>query len=210
MNSEKNNNQPNPAAGPGPEPGAPPTASPTEGAASAASGAVVPEVPTAEELADLRANAAKAAENWDRYVRAVAELENFRKRAARDKQDAIRYANEALIARLLPVLDNFEMALAAASAANGQADSLKTGVAMIHSQLKAALTEAGLEEVDATGQMFDPNWHEAVSQVESPTVPEGHVVQQLRKGYKFRDRLLRAATVVVAKAPGAQPAATAA
>ncbi len=176
-------------------------AAPTEPAT-----AVVPEVPTAEELADLRANAAKAAENWDRYVRAVADLENFRKRAAREKQDALRYANEALMTRLIPVLDNFEMALAAAGAVNASAESLKAGVVMISNQLKAALTEAGLEEVDANGQVFDPTWHEAVSEVESANVPEGQVVQQIRKGYKFRDRLLRAAAVVVARAPGATPA----
>ncbi len=163
------------------------------------------EPPTAEEIAALRASAGKASENWDRYVRSVAELENFRKRAAREKQDAIRYANEGLLNRLISVLDNFEAALAAAGSANGTAESLKAGVAMISSQLKATLTEAGLEEVDATGQVFDPNWHEAVSQIESSEVPEGHVAQQIRKGYKFRDRLLRAATVIVAKAP-ASPA----
>lgn len=170
---------------------------------------IVGETPPPEELLELRATAAKATENWDRYVRAVAELENFRKRAAREKQDAIRYANEALLNRLISVLDNFEMALAATGTANGSADSLKTGVAMISSQLKTTLAEAGLEEVDAAGQVFDPNWHEAVSQIESTEVPEGHVAQQIRKGYKFRDRLLRAATVIVARAPAASPAAPA-
>jgi len=72
---------------------------------------------------------------------------------------------------------------------------------MIFQQLKKALTEFGLEEVDAAGQKFDPNLHEAVSQQETPDVPEGEVLQQLRKGYKLRDRLLRPATVVVAKKP---------
>lgn len=170
---------------------------------------IVGETPPPEELLELRAAAAKATENWDRYVRAVAELENFRKRAAREKQDAIRYANEALLNRLISVLDNFEMALAATGTANGSADSLKAGVAMISSQLKTTLAEAGLEEVVAAGQVFDPNWHEAVSQIESTEVPEGHVAQQIRKGYKFRDRLLRAATVIVARAPAASPAAPA-
>lgn len=207
MNSEKNETQPGnaePAGGNG-------AATTAAGETKAAScSAVVTEVPSAEELADLRATAAKAAENWDRYVRAVADLENVRKRAAREKQDAIRYANEALMGRLVAVLDNFEMALAAAGAASGQADSLKEGVAMISNQLKAVLTEAGLEEVDATGQVFDPNWHEAVSQLESAAVPEGHVAQQIRKGYKFRDRLLRPAAVVVAKPPGSAPANAAA
>ncbi len=198
MNSETNEIAADNADGNGVQTDAPGASAPR--AESATSTSVVPEVPTAEELADLRANAAKATENWDRYVRAVADLENFRKRAAREKQDAIRYANEGLMTRLIAVLDNFEMALAAA-AANGNATSLKEGVVMIGSQLKSVLTEAGLEEVDATGQVFDPNWHEAVSQVASAEVTDGHVAQQIRKGYKFRDRLLRAATVVVAKAP---------
>jgi molecular chaperone GrpE len=167
-----------------------------------------PEIPalTPEQLADLQARAAKAEENWDRLVRTSADFDNFKKRATREKQDAIKYATESLLQKILPVLDNFEMALAAAqnsSAASLQ--SLQDGVGMIHSQLKSTLTEAGLEEVDATGQPFDPNLHEAVSQQESAEVPEGVVLQQLRKGYKLRERLLRPATVVVAKAPTAAP-----
>jgi len=94
------------------------------------------------------------------------------------------------------------MALSAASGApEGASKSLQTGVSMIAQQLRAALLEAGLEEIDATGKAFDPNFHEAVSQVESTDVPEGHVVQQLRKGFKLRDRLLRPATVIVARKP---------
>ena len=155
--------------------------------------------------ADVEALKNKANENWERYVRLAAEFDNFKKRAAREREDAIRYANQALIAKVLPVLDNFEMALAAATNTPGEnTGSLQTGVNMILSQLKAVLAEAGVEEIDATGQMFNPTLHEAVSQQVSSTVPEGQVVQQLRKGYKLRDRLLRAATVVVAKAPAVQ------
>ncbi len=104
--------------------------------------------------------------------------------------------------KLIPVLDTFEMALNAANAENG-AQSLQAGVGMIQSQLKNVLAEAGLEEIDATNKPFDPNFHEAVAQKETAEVPEGHVAQQLRKGYKFRDRLVRAASVVVAKKPAA-------
>lgn len=155
-----------------------------------------------EQIAELEAGAAKAAENWDRYLRAVADLDNFKKRAAREKQEASRYANESLLSRLVPVLDTFDMALAAASGSQGTTiESLKTGITMIRSQLKSALDDAGLEEVDASGKPFDPNWHEAVSQQECADVPEGQVVQQLRKGYKYRERLLRPASVVVAKTP---------
>lgn len=176
----------------------------TEPMAEAAPAEAAP--PTPAELDELRAKAAKADEHWDRLLRQAADFENFKKRAARDRQDALRYANEGLLAKLVPVLDNFEMAMAAANGAQaGSAEALKTGVSMIHGQFKAALTEAGLEELDAAGKPFDPNWQEAVSHQESATVPDGQVLQQLRKGYRFRDRLLRPATVVVAKQPAPNP-----
>lgn len=158
---------------------------------------------TPEQLESLKERAAKAEENWDRLLRVSADFDNFKKRAAREKQDAIRYANESLLEKLMPVLDNFDAALAAGQ--NSQpaegSQSLLTGVNMILQQLKTALTEAGLEEVDASGKVFDPNIHEAVAQQPSKDVPEGHVLQQLRKGYKLKDRLLRPATVVVASQP---------
>jgi molecular chaperone GrpE len=158
-----------------------------------------------EQLTELKERAAKADEHWDRLLRTTADFDNFKKRAAREKQDAIKFANESLLQKLIPVLDNFDMALAATqTSAKGDAvQSLQTGVSMIHQQLKSALVDAGLEELDATGKAFDPNIHEAVSQQETAEVPEGQVVQQLRKGYKFRDRLLRPASVVVAKPPAA-------
>jgi molecular chaperone GrpE len=104
----------------------------------------------------------------------------------------------------VPILDSLDMALAAtqASPANA-AQSLQAGITMIGQQLKSALTEAGLEEVDAAGKPFDPNLHEAVAQQEAAGVPEGQVIQQLRKGYKLRERLLRPASVIVAKPPAA-------
>jgi molecular chaperone GrpE len=163
-----------------------------------------PATLTTEQLEELRERAAKADENWERVLRTTADFENFKKRAAREKQDAIRYANESVLQKLIPVLDNFDMALAAAQSANTDAaQSLHTGITMIHQQLKGALAEAGLEEIDATGKPFDPNLHEAVSQRETADTPEDHVVQQLRKGYKLRDRLLRPASVIVARKPAA-------
>ena len=157
-----------------------------------------------EQLEELKTLAAKADENWQRLLRTTADFENFKKRAAREKQDAIKFANESLMGKIIPVLDNFEMALSATQNATGEGvKSLQDGVTMIHSQLKTALTDAGLEEVDATGKPFDPNLHEAVSQQESAEVAEGNVLQQLRKGYRFRERLLRPATVIVAKKPAA-------
>jgi molecular chaperone GrpE len=150
------------------------------------------------------ADADKARHYYDQWVRTTADLDNYKKRATRERQEAIRFANEALIEKLITVLDNFDSALAATSAANSPSvQSLQTGVNMIYQQLRNVLTEAGLEEIDATNKPFDPNWHEALSQQPSSEVPEGHVMQQLRKGYKMRERLLRPAGVVVAKKPTA-------
>ncbi|KAB2647753.1 MAG: nucleotide exchange factor GrpE [Verrucomicrobia bacterium] len=158
------------------------------------------ETLSAEAIEELKTRAAKADEHWERLLRTTADFDNFKKRAAREKQDALRYATESLISKIIPVLDNFEMALTAAQNSSTEGlKSLQDGVTMIQSQLKSALSDSGLEEVDATGKPFDPNIHEAVSQQESDDVPEGHVMQQLRKGYKIRERLLRPATVVVAK-----------
>jgi molecular chaperone GrpE len=163
-----------------------------------------PDEVTPEELNDLKARAAKADAHWDQLLRLTADFDNYKKRAARERQDAIRFANEALLEKLVPVMDNFDMALQAVGNANTSIDSLRTGVAMIHSQLRNVMTESGLEELDSLNQPFNPSWHEAVSQQETTEVPEGQVVQQLRKGYKLRDRLLRPATVVVARKPASQ------
>ena len=191
-----------PEGAPTPSPAA---AASTEPAPSpeAGSGAATPESsPSPIQIEELKAKAAKADEHWDRLLRQAAEFDNFKKRAARDRQDAIKFANQGLLEKLIPVMDHFEMALAACQTAQDPAlESFKTGMVMIQTQLKTALAESGLEEVEAQGQPFDPNFHEAVSQLESTEVPEGHVVQQLRKGYRLKDRLLRPATVVVAKKP---------
>jgi molecular chaperone GrpE len=172
---------------------------------AASTEALAPELLTPEQIDDLKTRAGRADENWERLLRATADLDNYKKRTQREREDAVKFANESLMKKLIPVLDNFEMALSAANqtpaAANAQ--SLQTGVAMILQQLRSALTESGLEEVDATGKAFDPNFHEAVAQQESAEVPDGHVLQQMRKGYKLRDRLIRPATVVVAKKPAA-------
>jgi molecular chaperone GrpE len=162
---------------------------------------VAPEL-TPEQLAELQARAAKADEYWERLLRVTADFENFKKRAARERTEAAQFANASLLQKLIPILDNFEMAQTAAQTAQGdKLASLQTGIAMIQQQFKSALVETGLEEVDASGKPFDPTFHEAVSQQETDTVPEGHVVQQIRKGYKLRERLLRPAAVIVAKKP---------
>jgi molecular chaperone GrpE len=165
---------------------------------------------TPEQLNELKTRAAKADEHWDRLLRTAADFENFKKRAARERHEAAQAATAALVNKLLPVLDHFEMAQAAAQHAQPPQSGLAAlhdGIAMVQQQLKGILAETGLEEVDASGRPFDPAWHEAVSQLETPGVPEGQVIQQIRKGYKLRDRLLRPATVIVAKKPTAPPAA---
>jgi molecular chaperone GrpE len=165
---------------------------------------VEPATVTPELLGELKERAAKADEHWDRLLRLTADFENFKKRANREKQEAIKFANEGLLQKMVPLLDNFEMALTAVQQAQGgAAQSLQAGINMVYGQFKSALAEAGLEEIDAMGQPFDPNRHEAVSQKETAEAPEGQVVQQLRRGYKLRERLLRPASVIVAKHPGA-------
>jgi molecular chaperone GrpE len=163
--------------------------------------------PTPEQIEALKARAAKADENWDRLLRTTADFENFKKRAARERVEIAQSAVAVLVGKLLPVLDHFEMAQAAAqSAQDDKLTALQAGVAMIQQQMKTVLAEAGVEEIDAAGKPFDPLLHEAVSQWETADVPEGHVFQQVRKGYKLRERLLRPASVVVAKKPAAKPA----
>tara|TARA_B100000401_G_C52712574_1_gene674557 strand:+ start:192 stop:803 length:612 start_codon:yes stop_codon:yes gene_type:complete len=140
------------------------------------------------------------AELNERIVRLTADFDNFRKRAQREKDEARQFANQGLLEKLLPVLDNFEMALTAVKDAD---PSVRDGVQMILDQLLGVLKESGVEPVDAMGQPFDPNLHEALSQEETTEVEEGTVVQQVQRGYKLNDRLVRPARVVVAKAPGA-------
>jgi len=159
----------------------------------------------AGQLEDLKKRAAKADEHWERLLRTLADFDNYKKRAAREKQETAKFANESLLQRLIPVLDSFDMALAAAAqTSQAQAlESMQAGINMVYQQLKSALAEAGLEDVEAQGKPFDPNLHEAISQRETTEAAEGQVVQQLRKGYRFRERLLRPATVIIAKPPAA-------
>lgn len=134
----------------------------------------------------------------DVALRSVADLDNYRKRMAREKDDAIRYANAGFLERLIPILDNFELGLQAAKAGGSQSAVLD-GMGMVSKQLQDFLTSCGVETIDATGLHFDPNAHEAIAQEWNEEVPEGFVVRQLRKGYRLKDRLIRPANVVVSK-----------
>jgi molecular chaperone GrpE len=144
------------------------------------------------------AEAAKAGEWKDRLLRGQAEWDNARKRITREKEDAVRYAAEGVLERFLPVLDNFEMGMQAAKTAT-DAKAIAQGLEMVLTQFQQAMRDSGVEVIDAVGQPFDPHRHEALGHQESEDHPEGHVLSQLRKGYKLKDRLLRAASVFVAK-----------
>ena len=146
------------------------------------------------------AQAAQAAELKDRLLRAQAEWDNSRKRILREKEEAVRYAGEAFLERLLPVLDNFEMGMQAAKSAT-DAKAIAQGLEMVLAQFQQALRDAGVEAIEAVGHPFDPHRHEALGHHESDEHPEGQVLTQMRKGYKLKDRLLRAASVFVAKPP---------
>src|SRR5271155_1255297 len=126
---------------------------------------------TPEQIDQLKERAAKADEYRERLLREAADFENYKKRAARERQDSVTYANESLLQKLIPILDTFEMALAATASDGSSAQSLQAGVLMVYNQLKSTLADAGLEEIDARGKVFDPNLHEAVSQQENAPAP---------------------------------------
>lgn len=155
------------------------------------------ETPKTEGAAELKAEV----EKWkDLALRTAAELDNFRKRSARDMQEARSYANADLLRGLLPVLDTFEMGLEAARIESEQSIVFQ-GLKMVQGMFANLLKDFGVEEVPAQGKPFDPNLHEALSQEASDTVPEGTILRVQRRGYKLKDRLLRPANVMVSSGP---------
>lgn len=136
----------------------------------------------------------------DLALRSQADFENYKKRAAREKEDAIKYANTSLLERLLPILDNFELGLSAARS-EGETSPVFSGMNMILKQLNDFLIESGAQPIDAEGKQFDPNLHEAIARESSDDVPEGTVLRQTRRGYRLKDRLLRPSSVVVSSGP---------
>lgn len=139
---------------------------------------------------------ARADENWDRYLRAAAELENVRKRASRDVENAHKFALERFGKELLAVRDTLEMGLAAAD--NASVESLLEGKAATLKMLTTILEQFGIDEVDPAGEPFDPELHEAISMQPSDSVEPGSVVTVVQKGYTLNGRLLRPAMVIVA------------
>ena len=157
------------------------------------------EPESTDPIAQAQAEAAK----WkDLAARNQADLENYRKRVARERDDDIKRAKLGMLEDLLPVMDNFEFGMIEVRKGDPKSP-IAVGMEMIERQLKDYMAGAGVEVVEAVGFVFDPNVHEAVGQEESAEVEEGKIIRQMRKGYKVRDRLLRPAMVVVSKGKGA-------
>lgn len=131
----------------------------------------------------------------DRLARLQAEFDNARKRAARDQQDFREFAAADVIKNILPTLDSFERALKA----GGDSSDFRSGIELIYRQLQDALQKAGVQPIAAVGQAFDPRFHEAIEMVDTTEVPDHHVLDELQRGYKYKDRLLRPAMVRVAR-----------
>jgi len=145
----------------------------------------------------------EAGKNWDLYLRERADLENVRKRNQRDKEDAIRYANDRLLKEMVPVLDNLERAIEHAAQEETDNQGLIEGVNMTINQFRKALEDFGVKAINAIGADFDPNLHQAMGQLESAEQAPNTVVTEFQKGYLLHDRLLRPSLVMVAKAPEA-------
>jgi molecular chaperone GrpE len=151
------------------------------------------------ELDPLEAARREAAENRDRWIRSVAELENYKKRTLQERSKLLKYRNEELLRDLLPVLDNMERALAHCEEA-GRSDSLTEGVCLVIGMFREILEKYGVKEIKAIGEPFDPHLHEAIARVPGANKPVNMVVEELEKGYMYQDRLLRPAKVVVSAA----------
>ena len=167
-----------------------------------------PKGAASEPLADGVTGAEDDGENLqadlDRFrdlaLRSQADFANYKKRAAREKDDAIKYANTSLLEKLVPILDNFELGLSAARG-EGEKSPIFSGMSMILKQLNDFLADNGVQPIEAEGERFDPNLHEAIAREASDEIPEGIVVRQTRRGYRLKDRLLRPSSVVVSSGP---------
>jgi len=158
-----------------------------------------PEERIAELEGLLAAKEVEARENWDRFLRERADLENYRKRANREKEELLNYGIKSLVEEILPVVDNLERALLH----SGEEDlsAVVEGIRMTHTMLVSALKKFGAVAVESVGAPFDPAFHQAVAQIPTDQHQPNTVVEEFQKGYILRDRLLRPAMVTVASAP---------
>lgn len=169
------------------------------------------EIPQSESAPDPAVEAAAQTDpvavlqaevdRWkDLAYRSQAELDNYRKRATREAQEARAYANTDLLRSLLPIMDNFEMGIEAARA-ESEKSMIFMGMSMVQRQMHDFLREMGVQEIEAGGKPFDPNTHEAVAQEASDAVAEGTVLRVTRRGFRLKDRLLRPSSVIVSSGP---------
>ena len=167
------------------------TAKPFRSPDAPASDAVQPEVE--DPMAGLQADLDRFR---DLALRSQADFENYKKRCAREKEEAVKYANSSLLERLVTIIDNFELGLAAAKDQR-ENSPIYSGMVLVQKQLNDLLAENGLQPIEAEATKFDPNLHEAIAHEPSDALPEGTVLRQTRRGYRLKDRLLRPARVIV-------------
>lgn len=152
-----------------------------------------------EELVEkLEKTKKEAAENYDKYLRISAELENYKRRAIKERADAINYGNERLIKDILPIVDSLERALDHAYNSE-DFDAFVEGLRLIYDNLLVSLEKQGVERIDAAGEDFDPNFHEAMLQVETEEYENNKIVEELEKGYLLNGRLLRPVKAAISK-----------
>jgi molecular chaperone GrpE len=163
-----------------------------------------PAVAAPDAEAESEDEVARLQSDLDRFrdlaMRSQADFENYKKRCAREKDDAVKYANRDLLERLVAIVDNFELGLGAARE-QGEDSPIYSGMNLVLKQLNDFLSENGLQPIEAVGEKFDPNLHEAIAHEPSAEAPEETVLRQVRRGYRFKDRLLRPSTVVVSSGP---------
>jgi molecular chaperone GrpE len=165
--------------------------------------AAVPEeknisIPEAEYL-KLKEDAAKAAENWDKFVRLQADFDNIRKRLEREKQEFVRFANEGIILELLNILDDLERTVGMKPAEHQDMTAFLKGVEMILAHLYDMLKQYGVKPIEAEGKPFDPHFHEALMQEVNQDLPEHTIIEELQKGYFLNDKVVRSSKVKVSK-----------
>ena len=154
-----------------------------------------------EEYNQLKQEAGKSKEYWDRVLRLQADFENIRKRLEREKQEFVRFANEGIIIDLLNVVDDLERSLQLAQDKHEDFSAFLKGIEMVLAHLYDSLKEHGLAPIEAKGKIFDPHFHEALLDIETNEFPENTVVEELQKGYLLNDRVIRTAKVKVSKKP---------
>lgn len=173
------------------------------GAAEAPRAAAVADEDPGERIRQLEeslsAKEAEAATNWDKYLRERADLENYRRRVQKEKEDLMKYGNECLLLEILPVLDNMERALDHAS--EESLSAVIEGINLTRTMLLSVLKKFGVEPIESKGAVFDSAFHQAMCQIESGDMAPNTVIEEFQKGYLLNDRLLRPAMVSVAAAP---------